>query len=61
MALIGPGMLNIVAPVYASNYSDIDEDLHPDGCVEVPSGTGLGVLYDWNFIKTHTTQEMVFE
>ena len=61
MALIGPGMPNIVAPVYASDYSDQAEDLPPDGCVEVPSGKGIGVLYDWDFIKNHTTQEMVFE
>jgi L-alanine-DL-glutamate epimerase-like enolase superfamily enzyme len=60
MALIGPGMPNAVPPVYASDYSDQPEDLGRDGTVPVPSGPGLGVQYDWNYIEQHRTAHFVF-
>ena len=51
MALVGPGMANVVAPVYDQEaYSDNVEALGRDGCVPVPDGPGLGVVYDWDFI-----------
>jgi L-alanine-DL-glutamate epimerase-like enolase superfamily enzyme len=60
MALIGPGMPNAVPPVYASDYSDQPEDLAPDGTVPVPSGPGLGVEYDWQYIIQHRTAHFVY-
>ena len=60
MALIGPEMLNLVAPVYTCGYSDQQEDIAPDGCVPVPNGPGLGVGYDWAYIDANTTQQLVF-
>jgi L-alanine-DL-glutamate epimerase-like enolase superfamily enzyme len=32
-----------------------------DGCVSVPSGIGLGVTYDWDFIKANTTNISIYE
>jgi len=61
MALIGPGMRNSVPPVYTCGYSDQAEDLGPDGCVPVPDGPGLGVVYDWDFIEKNRTALHVFE
>lgn len=61
MALIGPGMPNSVPPVYTCGYSDQPEDLGADGCVPVPDGPGLGVTYDWEFIKRNRTELIVFE
>ena len=61
MALMGPGMPNIIAPVYTCGYSDQPADLAADGCVPVPNGLGLGVCYDWDFINAHQTQHVVFE
>lgn len=61
MALIGPGMPNLVPPVYTCGYSDQPEDLGSDGCVPVPDGLGLGVQYDWDFIERQRTALMVFE
>ena len=61
MALIGPGMPNIVAPVYSCGYSDQPGDLPTDGCLPVPDGPGLGVAYDWDYIDAHKTQVMVFD
>jgi L-alanine-DL-glutamate epimerase-like enolase superfamily enzyme len=61
MALMGPGMPNVVAPVYTCGYSDQPADLAADGCVPVPDGKGLGVEYDWAFIEAHQTQQTRFE
>ena len=60
MALMGPGMANVVPPVYTCGYSDQPEDLGADGCVPVPRGPGLGVQYDWDFIEAHRTARHVF-
>ena len=51
LALVGPDMPNLVPPVYACGYSDAIEAVAADGCVPVPTGPGLGVSYDWNFIR----------
>ena len=54
LALMGPGMPNIVPPVY-DGYSDQPDAVGADGCVPVPDGPGLGVSYDWDFIERNTT------
>ena len=61
MALIGPGMMNSVPPVYLCGYSDQPEDLSADGTVPVPDGPGIGVEYDWDYILKHRTEMLVFE
>jgi L-alanine-DL-glutamate epimerase-like enolase superfamily enzyme len=61
MALMGPGMPNVVPPVYTCGYSDQPEDLGADGCVPVPDGPGLGVSYDWDFIERNRTALFVYE
>ena len=61
MALMGPGMPNVVPPVYINGYSDQPEDLGNDGCVPVPDGPGLGVTYDWDFIEKNRTALFVFK
>ena len=60
MALIGPGMRNVVPPVYLCGYSDQAEDLLRDGTVPVPSGPGLGVTYNWDYIEKNRTDHRVF-
>jgi L-alanine-DL-glutamate epimerase-like enolase superfamily enzyme len=50
IALVGPDMPNAVPPVYTCGYSDRLEVVGSDGCVAVPTGPGLGVTYDWDFI-----------
>ncbi|MFC7397313.1 enolase C-terminal domain-like protein [Chelatococcus sp. GCM10030263] len=51
LALVGPGMPNLVPPVYTCGYSDQPESVGRDGCLPVPTGPGLGVTYDWEFIR----------
>ena len=61
MGLIGPGRVNALQPpIYACGYSDQVEDVDADGCVWVPDGPGLGVLYDWDIIAAHTTGRYEF-
>lgn len=60
MALIGPGMPNVIPPVYTCGYSDHPESIGEDGCVPVPTGPGLGVTYDWDFILSHKTNAYEF-
>jgi L-alanine-DL-glutamate epimerase-like enolase superfamily enzyme len=51
VALVGPDAPNMVAPVYACGYNDQLDCVEADGCVPVPTGPGLGVVYDWDFIR----------
>jgi len=56
VALVGPKARNPLPQVYACDYGDNLEDVGRDGCFPVPEGPGLGVTYDWEFIKRHRTK-----
>jgi L-alanine-DL-glutamate epimerase-like enolase superfamily enzyme len=61
VALLGPDCPNAVPPVYACGYSDQLDCVDADGTVPVPTGPGLGVTYDWDFIARHRVNRHVFE
>jgi L-alanine-DL-glutamate epimerase-like enolase superfamily enzyme len=61
VALVGPDCPNALAPIYTCGYTDQLECVGADGCVSVPTGPGLGVTYDWEFIGRNRTQLHVFE
>jgi L-alanine-DL-glutamate epimerase-like enolase superfamily enzyme len=61
IALVGPDCPNALPPVYACGYSDRIDCVGEDGCVGVPEGSGLGVVYDWDFIERNRTGRHVFE
>jgi len=61
VALVGPDCPNAVPPVYACGYTDQLDCVDGDGCVPVPDGPGLGVVYDWDFIKTNRKAHVIFE
>lgn len=48
-------------PIYADEYGDGVGDVGADGCVPVPHGPGLGVIYDWDKIDSWETGREVFE
>jgi L-alanine-DL-glutamate epimerase-like enolase superfamily enzyme len=54
-------MPNTVPPVYLCGYSDQPETLAANGCVPVPDGPGLGVIYDWDFIERNRVHQLVFD
>ena len=60
VALVGPDCPNAVPPVYLCGYSDLLECIESDGCVPVPDGPGLGVIYDWDFINANKTDLTLF-
>jgi L-alanine-DL-glutamate epimerase-like enolase superfamily enzyme len=47
--------------VYKCGYSDQLDCIDKDGCVPVPTGPGLGVEYDWEFIAANRTALHVFD
>jgi len=48
--------------VHKEGHLDVTLDgIGKDGCVPVPEGPGLGVVYDWDFIKAHRTAVKVFK
>jgi L-alanine-DL-glutamate epimerase-like enolase superfamily enzyme len=55
LSLVAPGVRNPVPPVFGSGYSDDLEAVGADGCFPVPDGPGLGVEYDWDYIKRNRT------
>ena len=61
LALVGPDTPNAVPPVYTCGYSDQIDAVDADGTVPVPTGHGLGVSYDWDFIRRNQTFAQVFK
>lgn len=51
LALCAPKIGNPKPPIYACGYTDEPDDVGRDGCFPVPTGPGLGVSYDWDFIE----------
>lgn len=51
---VGPECPVAMPPIYSCGYTDQLDAIGPDGCVAVPSGPGLGVVYDWEYIREHT-------
>lgn len=60
VALVGPDCPNAIPPVYSCGYSDQLDCIDGLGTVGVPTGPGLGVIYDWGYIEKHRTQLHVF-
>jgi L-alanine-DL-glutamate epimerase-like enolase superfamily enzyme len=60
VALVGPDCPNMIAPVYRCGYTDQLDCVGKDGCVAVPTGPGLGVEYDWDYIRAHQIAEKRF-
>ena len=61
VALVGPDCPNAVAPVYQCGYSDQLDCVDSDGMVDVPDAPGLGVKYDWDFITSHQTGQIIYD
>jgi L-alanine-DL-glutamate epimerase-like enolase superfamily enzyme len=62
MGLVHPKLgQEVRAPIYASEYRDGLDAVDREGCVPVPTGPGLGVEYDWAWIKAHQVGETVYE
>lgn len=61
LAIVNPKARNPVPPIYNCDYTDQLEGVGSDGAFPVPTGPGLGVDYDWDFIARNRTALHVFE
>ena len=61
VALVGPDCPNALAPVYQCGYSDQLDCIDSDGMVNVPDAPGLGVQYDWDFIRSRQTDQIIYK
>jgi L-alanine-DL-glutamate epimerase-like enolase superfamily enzyme len=55
MGLVHPKVSNPGESIYASDYRDGLDAIDDNGCVSVPEGPGLGVVYNWDLIERHRT------
>ena len=60
MALVHPTRPATAVPVYTNGYRDDLNAVDGEGCVPVPEGPGLGVGYDWEYIRKHRTGHQVY-
>jgi L-alanine-DL-glutamate epimerase-like enolase superfamily enzyme len=60
VALVGPDCPNALAPAYQCGYSDQLDCIDSDGMVNVPDAPGLGVQYDWDFIRSRQTAQIIY-
>ena len=61
LGLVGPKCGASKPSVYTCGYSDSLQAVGEDGQVPVPIGVGLGVQYDWDFIRKNATNHAVFQ
>lgn len=59
LSMVGPSRGDFNAPVYTCGYSDRLDQVGSDGCFPVPTGHGLGVTYDWDYIERHAESHVV--
>lgn len=60
LALVGPEIPTILPQIYACDYSDRLDAVGSDGCYPVPTGPGLGVTLDWEYIRRRQVRSHVF-
>lgn len=56
LTLCAPAIGNPKPPIYACGYSDSPEKVDAEGNVPVGNLPGIGVVYDWEFIKRQTKE-----
>ncbi len=61
MGLVHPKCEGTVSNVAYTNFQDGLRAVDEKGCVYAPTGPGLGVEFDWEYIKAHQTGHFVIE
>lgn len=56
LTLCAPAIGNPKPPIYTCGYSDSPEKIDADGNIFVGDLPGIGVIYDWEFIKRQTKE-----
>ena len=60
LGLVNPKVKKTKAPIYPPEFTDELENIDDSGCVPVPRGPGLGVELDWDYVKKHQTDKVVW-
>lgn len=61
LGLVHPNIKQTKAPIYPPEFTDELENVDENGHVVVPQGPGLGVDLNWDYIKAHQVDTMVYE
>ena len=61
LAMVGPSRGSTVGSIHTTEYSDKLDAVGEDGCFGVPDGPGLGVEYDWDFIRKNLIDHVVVQ
>jgi L-alanine-DL-glutamate epimerase-like enolase superfamily enzyme len=61
LGLVHPRVAVTKPPIYACDYSDELDAVDARGHVPVPTGPGLGAPIDWDWVRAHQTDEVVYE
>jgi L-alanine-DL-glutamate epimerase-like enolase superfamily enzyme len=62
LGLVNPKASPNKAPIYEDpRWIDLLESVDRNGCVDVPTGPGLGAPIDWAFVDAHKTGVVVYE
>ena len=60
MGLVHPNVLVTDPPVYTDGYAESLDAIDENGCVPVPEGPGLGVEYDWEYVRKRQTASATY-
>jgi L-alanine-DL-glutamate epimerase-like enolase superfamily enzyme len=62
LGLVHPKVMHTQAPIYGEKrwLNELDS-VDENGCVEVPEGPGLGVELDWDYIRAHQVDVVVYD
>jgi L-alanine-DL-glutamate epimerase-like enolase superfamily enzyme len=63
LGLVHPGskLPHSEFPVYQNGYTDRIDSIDSDGTVGVPNDPGLGVEYDWDYVKRNGVDAITYE
>ena len=59
--LLNPKVKRTKPPVYPPEFTDELENIDENGRVPVPQSPGLGVEMDWDYIRAHQVDTVVYE
>jgi L-alanine-DL-glutamate epimerase-like enolase superfamily enzyme len=61
LGLLNPKIKGTKPPIYPPQFTDELENIDKNGCVAVPQGPGLGVELDWEYIKSHQVDSVIYD
>jgi L-alanine-DL-glutamate epimerase-like enolase superfamily enzyme len=61
LTLCAPKIGNPKPPIYACGYSEAPEAVDAEGAVPVPQLPGIGVVYDWDFMRANETERQTID